>query len=334
MTIRLSPMRALGVLAGLAAVVAVGFAPGLFLSHLQAALDSLQGAQPDWLGLAASGYALAYLTSVFAWRTAIRAAGGRIEFRDVLARLGVGSIVNTFAPARMGDAVKVALLSESVGGTDRVWTTGGLYAAVAASRSLSIAGLVVAASLAGALPLWPAVVLVAGAGTLVLVGLSPLPLRRYHRVAHLLAGLSALARSPRRAASVLAWSTATTAARLGATTALAAALGLRQPFIAGLLIVTALDVAGMLPLTPGNVGIASGAVAVALASHGIGTNQAMAVGFAIQALETLVSLAAGTFGVLHFARTGRAAPWMLRTTAVGLSAAVAAVGAFCVVVWV
>lgn len=327
-TLRLSPVRLLAAAAAVAAIGVVAAAPHLLGRHLGAALSSLQGAQPHWLGLAAAGYAVAYLTSVCAWRTALGAAGGRIGFRDALARLGIGSVINTFAPARVGDAVKVALLSETLDGTDRVWTAGGLYAAVGASRAVSIAALVFAASLSGALPLWPALALVGGTATLVLVGLLPVRLRRFHRIAHLFAGLAALARSPRRAVALVAWSTGTTAARLGATTALSAALGLTHPLVAGLLIVTALDVAGMLPLTPGNLGIASGAVAVALASHGIGGNQAMGVGFAIQALETLVSVSAGTLGVVHFARAGgRISPWLLRATAVGASVAVAAVGA-------
>jgi len=327
----LSPIRLAVCGAGLVALAIAAAAPGLVTSHIAPALSSLQGARAGWLGLAAVAYALAYATSVCAWRTALGAAGGRIGFWDALGKLGIGSVVNTFAPARMGDAVKVALLSDTVAGTDRVWTTGGLYAAVAASRSFSIAGLVVAASLAGALPLWPALVLVGGAAALVAAGLSPIPLRRYHRIAHLLTGLAALAHSPRRSLVLVAWSTGTTAARLGATTAASASLGLSHPLVAGLLIVTALDVAGMLPLTPGNLGIASGAVAVALASRGIGANEAMGVGFAFQAIETFVSLAAGAVGGWRYAVRGRVNRWAVRAAVVGASAAVAAVGALVVV---
>ena len=60
------------------------------------------------------------------------------------------------------------------------------------------------------------------------------------------------------------------------------------------MICPALDLAGTVPLTPGNLGIASGAVAIALRSRGIGVTEALGVGIGIQALETLVSLAAGT----------------------------------------
>jgi uncharacterized membrane protein YbhN (UPF0104 family) len=314
--------------ATLATLGAMAAAPHLVGAHLGAAFLSLPDASRGWLGLAVAGYVAAYLTMAFAWRTALAAGGSRLRVQDVVARLGIGSIVNTFVPARLGDAVKVALLSESLEGTDRVWTTGGLYAAVAASRAFSIAALVVVASGVGALPIWPAVALAGGAAALVAIGLSPIRVRRWHRIAHLLDGLSTLAQS-RRGFSLVAWSTGTTLARLGATTALAEALAVPHPLLAGLLIVTALDVAGTLPLTPGNLGIASGAVAVALATRGIDATHAMGVGIAVQAVETLVSLSAGAFGVLYLAgRRAHARPWMLRIAAIGSSLAIATASAF------
>jgi uncharacterized membrane protein YbhN (UPF0104 family) len=328
MRIHLTPPRLLASAAMLATLGATAAAPHLVGAHLGAAFASLPGAQRGWLGLAVVGYIAGYLTMACAWRTALSAGGGRLRLPEVTARLGIGSIVNTFAPARFGDAVKVASLSESLDGPDRVWTAGGLYAAVAASRAFSIAGLVVVASATGALPLWPALALAGGAAALVAVGLSPIRLRRWHRIEHLLDGLSTLAQS-RRALSLVGWSTGTTLARLLATTAVAAALDVPQPLLAGLLIVTALDVAGTLPLTPGNLGVASGAVAVVLATRGIDTTHAMGVGIAVQALETLVSLSAGSFGVLYLAgRRSYHRPWMLRIAALGSSAAIATAGAF------
>jgi uncharacterized membrane protein YbhN (UPF0104 family) len=323
-------MRLLLLLLVLAAIGTVAAAPHLLAgAHLGAAVGSLQQAQRGWLGLAAAGYAAAYLTAACAWRTALAASGGRLGLREVVARLGIGSIVNTFAPAKAGDAVKVALLSESLDGPDRLWTTGGLYAAVASSRALSIAALAVVASATGALPLWPALALVAVVATLVAVGLSPIRLRRWHRIAHLLDGLTVLGNDPRRGVEVVGWSTGTTLFRLVATSALVAALGIPHPLLAGLLIVTALDVAGTLPLTPGGLGVASGAVAVALATRGIGATEAMGAGIAIQALETLVSLSAGSYGVLFFAgRHSQTRPWAMRAAAVGASAATAALGAY------
>src|SRR5262249_358346 len=163
------------------------------------------------------------------WRNALAASGGRLGLREVVARLGIGSIVNTFAPAKAGDAVKIALLSESLDGPHRPWTAGGPHPPPPPPPPPPIPppppppppapGL--GAPATGALPVWPAL---AGAAALVAVGLSPIRLRRWHRVAHLLDGLAALANDPRRGAVVVGWSTGTTLARLVGTTALVAAL--------------------------------------------------------------------------------------------------------------
>ena len=68
-------------------------------------------------------------------------------------------MVNSFAPAKLGDAVKIALFSKAIDAPGRIWTAGGVYAALAAARSLVLAALLVAASATGALPLWPVFVL-------------------------------------------------------------------------------------------------------------------------------------------------------------------------------
>ncbi|HWB23730.1 MAG TPA: lysylphosphatidylglycerol synthase transmembrane domain-containing protein [Gaiellaceae bacterium] len=317
-------------LALLAAITAAVAMPGVLGKRTAAALGSLHGADPIWLAVATFCFAAGFLTAVCAWRTALAASGGRISLRRGTASLGVGALVNTFAPARLGDAVKIALFSRAIDGPDPVWTAGGVYAAVAAARCLVIAVLVVAASLTGALPLWPVFALCGGVAALGAFALSSARWRRYPRLTHLLDGFAALERSPRLGVQVLAWSVGTGLARLAATAALCVALGLPHPLLVALLICPALDLAGAIPLTPGNIGVASGALAVVLHSRGIGVTQALGVGIAIQALETAVSLSAGTAGALYFARPNRfVGRWALRVAAVGLSGGLAVLlGAF------
>jgi uncharacterized membrane protein YbhN (UPF0104 family) len=309
----------------LAAVAAAAATPHVLGTRVAEALSVVRDADRGWLALAMLGFAAGFLAGVSAWRAALAASGGQISLVRGTASLGVGSLVNTFAPARLGDAVKIALFSRGIDGPERIWTAGGVYAAVSAARCLSVATLVVAASATGALPLWPVFVLCVGVAIVGAAALASNRWRRYPRVAHLLAGLAALERSPRMAAKVLGWSLATSLCRLAAVAALAAALGLGHPLLAALLICPALDLAGAVPLTPGNVGIASGAVAVALQSRGIGVTHALAVGIAIQALETAVALVAGTAGAIFFARPARfVKPWMVRPALVGVAAAGAA----------
>jgi uncharacterized membrane protein YbhN (UPF0104 family) len=309
----------------LAALVVAATMPQVLGTRVERALDALQGANRDWLALAVAGFAAGFMACVCAWRVALTAAGGRISLPRATASLGVGALVNTFTPARLGDVVKIALFSRSLDGPDRVWTASGTYAAVSAARCLSIAALVVAGSLAGALPLWPVFALCGGVVVVGAVALSSPRWRRHHRIAHLLDGFAALVRAPRFGVRVLAWSALVAIMRLAAVAALAAALGLHHPFVAALLICPALDLAGTVPLTPGNVGVASGAVAVALASRGIGVADALGVGIGIQALETLVSLGAGALGALYFAASTTAGRrWVPRVALVGLPAAIAA----------
>jgi len=306
-------------------VIALALAPRLLGSRVAQALDALQGADSGWLALAAGLFGCAFLATVSAWRAALAAAGGRICPLQAASRIGVGSLVNSFAPAKLGDAVKIALCSKAITGPDRLWTAGGVYAALGAARLLMLAGLVVAASATGALPVWPVFVLCGVVLALGVVALSSSRWREHHRIAHLLEGFAALERSPRDAVAVLAWTATVLLTRFGATAAVAAALGFSHPFLAALVILPAIDLAGAIPVGVGNVGVASGAVAVALQSRGIGVSDAIGAGIAIQALETAVSFAAGTLGGLYLVRPSPAVRrWTLRTAAVGVSVGLAA----------
>jgi uncharacterized membrane protein YbhN (UPF0104 family) len=311
--------------AALALVLGVASSPQLLGAHVASAFESLRGAERHWLLVAALGFVAAFACTVGAWRAALSAAGGRVCPRRAAASLGVGAMVNSFAPAKLGDAVKIALFSKAIDAPGRIWTAGGVYAALAAARSLMLAALLVAASLTGAMPLWPVFVLCGIVAVLAVAAALSGRLRRHPRIAQMLSGLVALERSPRALATVLGWTAGMVLARLGATMAVAAALDIPHPVLAALLILPALDVASAFPVTPGSIGIGSGAVAVALASRGIGMNEALGVGFAIQAVETFVSVGAGILGALYLAGSRSAVRrWTLRVATVGASVALAA----------
>ncbi|HEY0417786.1 MAG TPA: lysylphosphatidylglycerol synthase transmembrane domain-containing protein [Gaiellaceae bacterium] len=313
-------------LAGLAALAVSSLAAGRFGAHVSPALDVLVDANRLWLAVAVAGFLAAFACSVGAWRAALGAAGGRICPRQAAARLAVGSLVNAFAPAKLGDAVKIALCSRAIDGPGRVWTTGGAYAGLAAVRSLTLACLVVAASATHAMPLWPVFALAGGAAAFAAAAAASSRCRRHARVARFLDGAAMLARRPRALAAVAAWSVGMQIARVAGAVAAAVAFGLPHPLLAALVILPALDVAGAVPLTPGSIGVGSGAVAVALASRGIGMTQALAVGLSIQGVETIVSVGCGTVGAAYLVQPGeRARLLAVRVALVAASAAVAAV---------
>jgi hypothetical protein len=103
-----------------------------------------------------------------------------------------------------------------------------------------------------------------------------------------------MAREPSGAVRLIAWMVLSTLARLLAATAIGAALGIRQPLAAAVVIVPALDITSLVPLTPGNLGVTSGAIAVAFQAHGVSFTDGLAAGIAFHAVETAVGL---TFGV-------------------------------------
>lgn len=309
----------------LVAFAVVAATPQLLGAHVAHAFGSLAGAERHWLALGAVGFVAAFVCTVGAWHAALGAAGGHICPKQAAARLGIGALVNAFAPAKLGDAVKIALCSKAIDSPGRLWATGGVYAGLGAARSLALAVLLVVASLAGAMPLWPVFALFGAVGLLAGAAALSGRLRNHPRIAQVLGGLAALERSPRALAAVLGWTVGMLAARLGATIAIAAALGLPHPVLAGFLILPALDLAAAFPITPGSLGVGSGAVAVALSSQGIGMTQALGVGFAIQALETLVSISVGAAGALYLARpTPAVRRWTMRIATVGVSVALAA----------
>jgi uncharacterized membrane protein YbhN (UPF0104 family) len=322
--VKISRPQLLLSLFGLAAVAAVAASPQLLQGRVVSALSSLSDADPNWLFVAALAFLAGFACTVLSWRAALAAAGGRIDARRAGAGLAVGSLVNAFAPAKLGDAVKVGLCSRAIDGPGRLWTTGGVYAALAAARSLVLAALLVAASATGALPLWPVFALVGMVGVLTVAARCTSGWRSHPRIARLAEGFASLERSPRAIVTVVGWTAGMVVTRLAATVAIAVALGLPHPVVAALVIMPALDVAAIFPLTPGNIGVGSGAVAMVLASRGIGTGQALGAGFAIQAVETLVSIGLGLAGLLYLAQPNAAVRrWASRAAVVGGSAGVA-----------
>ena len=214
------------------------------------------------------------------------------------ARFGVGCLVNSFAPAKLGDAVKIALCARAIDAPDRLWTAGGAYAALAAARSLDARAArrrrrrSPVRSRSGRSPRssarsWPSRPSRARLGRL----RTPPADRSF------LGGVRALARSPRplpRRPRLVVGSQASPASLAPA--AVAAALGVPHPLLAALVILPALDLAEPSRSRP-DVGIARRRRAGSRDARNR-LSQALATGLAIQGVETLVSLACGSSGSL------------------------------------
>ncbi len=95
--------------------------------------------------------------------------------------------------------------------------------------------------------------------------------------------------------------------------------------VAALAITAALDVAAAFPITPGGIGITSGAISLVLTSRGVGVATAVGARLVFHAVETATGLA---FVGLSFALAGRSrVAWRPALRVASVGAAVAAFAA-------
>jgi len=311
----------------IAALVAVVTLPGLLGDRVEEGIDGLGAAQAGWLWLAAFAFGGSLFASASGWASALTRCGGTTTRPDSTARYCTGSLVNAVAPARLGSAVRFALFSRVLPNEGRIWTTGGVATSLGAIRLLWLAVVLALGSAIGQLPRWPIGVLLLGVAVAAVVAWRARDSRPGTRFAHVLDAFRVLGRCPRAAAQIAGWIGLGMGLRLLAAAGIAAAFGIDHPLTAALLIVPALDLAGLLPITPGNVGVASAAIAFVLTAQGAGSDVALSAGIAFGVVETLTTLALGCGSLLYFAgcRTD-ARRW--RTAAVSVCGCLALGAAF------
>jgi uncharacterized membrane protein YbhN (UPF0104 family) len=291
-------------LGSVAALIALASSPRLLGDLVADGVAGLSDASPGWLWIGAAAFAGSLVTSACSWQSALARCGGTTTRTDATARYCTGSIVNALAPARIGTAVRFALMSRVLHNEGRLWTVGGIAASMSAVRALWLAVVLALASASGVLPKWPIAVLLLGAAVAAVIAWRARDSRPGSKFGHALDVFRVLGQCPRAAARIAGWVGASMALRIAAATAIAAAFGVDRPLAAAVLIIPALDLAGILPLTPGNVGVASAAVAFALTAHGVGSNIAVSAGIALGAVETMTTLAAGSASLLYFLGRG------------------------------
>ena len=279
------------------------------------AVTDLGHADRGWLVVAGVGFLLASVCSAAAWRSGLLACGAKVGPTQATARYAVGSLVNTFAPAHLGGAVRLGLLSRTLPGDDRLWRAGGIAASVGAARTLVLAALIVPAAAVGRIPVWPAPLLVLGVGVVLFLG-TRFSARTAGRLGSLLQIFRSVGRSPREGVVLFAWIGCSCVARVAAAVAIAMALGVPHPVWVAVVLLAAMALAGLLPLTPGNFGAGAGAATLALHGTGVGLGAALALGFAFQAVETFVGVTLGLGGAAVLAAPGtRTRRWSMAAVA-------------------
>jgi uncharacterized membrane protein YbhN (UPF0104 family) len=311
----------------IAALVAIVTMPQLLGDRVADAVDGLAAAEASWLWLAAFAFGGSLFASASGWASALTRCGGTTTRPDAMARYCTGSLVNAVAPARLGSAVRFALFARVLPNEGRIWTTGGVAASLGAIRLLWLALVLALGSAIGQLPRWPIALLLLGVAAAIAVAWRARDSRPGRRFSHVLDAFRVLGRCPRAAAQIAGWIGLGMGMRIAAAAAIAAAFGIDNPLAVALLIIPALDLAGLLPITPGNVGVASAAIAFVLAAQGVGSDLALSAGIAFGVVETLTTFALGCGSLLYFAgcRTD-ARRW--RTAAVSVCGCLALGAAF------
>ncbi len=311
----------------IAALVAIAATPQLLGDRVADGVGGLAAAEAGWLWLAACAFGASLIASASGWASALTRCGGMTTRPDSTARYCTGSLVNAVAPARIGSAVRFALFSRVLPNEGRLWTTGGIATSIGAVRMLWLAVVLALGSASGQLPRWPIALLLLGVAVAAAVAWRARNTRPGTRFAHALDAFRVLGRCPRAAAQIAGWIGLGMVFRLAAAAGIAAAFGIDRPLAAALLIIPVLDLAGLLPLTPGNVGVASAAVAFALTAHGAGSDVALSAGIAFGVVETLTTFTLGCGSLLYFAG-GRTDARRWRTAAVSVSGCLALVAVF------
>jgi uncharacterized membrane protein YbhN (UPF0104 family) len=314
---------------GMGLLVAAGVALGvtrLGRGTFSSALGDLARAQPGWILIAALSFSLGLLASAAAWRIGLRACGSTSCFTQISARYAIGSLVNALAPAHLGGALRLGLLSRTLPGEDRLWRAGGIGASVSAARTLALAALLVPAAAVGRVPIWPAPFLALGV-LIVLVSCIRLSGRTAGRVRSLLQVFRSIARSPREGVAIFAWVVCSALARVAGAVAIAMALGVSRPIWVAVVLLASMALVGLLPLTPGNFGTGAGAATIALHGTGVGLGAALALGVAFQAVETFAGMTLGLVGAAVVAAPGtRVRRWSVAAATTGALIAATALG--------
>ena len=249
-----------------------------------------------------------------AWRTVLVQAvpPPHPGILDVFSSFFVGIFANGVLPGRVGEVARIGVLVRHMPGRRGLWPP--LLGSVVAHRLLEIlpsVGLIAWVLAAAKIPGWgrTALLAVLGAGIALLV-LGFVLARRHEQggvpgagrvrtiVAHVREGLGVL-RKPAAAVQATALQTAAWALQLAAVWTAMRAFHLHLPLIAAGAVLALMNVALILPLWPGNVGLQQAAIALPLVPYGVAYAHGFAYGIGLQAIESSVGYVGGVAFLLR-----------------------------------
>jgi uncharacterized membrane protein YbhN (UPF0104 family) len=272
------------------AIVPVFAAVAAARGPLRELSSELRAERPLPLLIAAACMVVVPFATAAGWRSALAAGGESLTFAGSCASYGVGSLANAVLPARLGEAARIASFARRLDHPRPRLTACGVSAAVALAQSAALGLVLSIGAAAGVIPLWglaPPLVVVAGACAVRAYA------ARARGAGRLASWISGAALRPLAWARLSGWILATALARLAATAAVLASLGVDRPLEGALVAVGARALGNAVPLAPGGAGLPAATMALGLTRYGVGADAAAAAALSFHALETCVGLLFG-----------------------------------------
>ncbi len=248
-----------------------------------------------------------------AWRTVVvQAVPERPRTLDVFSAFFVGIFANGVLPGRVGEVARVGVLARHLPERNGLWPA--LLGSVLAHRLLEIfpsLALIVWVLLFAKVPAWGRAALLAvlvGGAVIFLLGVvvarrheagTPAGVGRVRAlVERVRQGLGVL-RRPAPAASAAGLQALAWALQLAAVWTAMRAFDINEPAAAAATVLALMNVALLLPLWPGNVGLQQAAIALPLVGYGVAYARGFAYGIGLQAIESSVGYVAGVAFLLR-----------------------------------
>jgi glycosyltransferase 2 family protein len=279
--------------------------------------DAFRIVRWEWVWAAVGLNLLSVVVRAVAWHTVIAQAIplSHPRFATVFSAFCVGLFANAVLPGRVGELARVAVLTRRIQEREGIWAT--LIGSVFAHRVFDIFPatiLVVWVLFTAKIPSWALTSLIALAcigGVLFAIGLMSARRHPGARIDHSLGpvrrvvtmgryGLAVL-RAPLPALLALGCQCLGWVCQLFAVWAAMRAFHIYEPLPAAGLVLVLMNIATILPLWPGNVGLLQAAIALPLRQYGVTYARGIAFGFGLQAIEASVGIGVG---LIFLAREG------------------------------
>jgi uncharacterized protein (TIRG00374 family) len=278
--------------------------------------DAFGAVEWHWVLVAVLLNLLSIIVRALAWNTVISQAmpPPRPRFRLVFSAFCVGLLGNAVLPGRIGELARVAVLTRKGPSREGSWAT--LVGTVFAHRVFDIipsALLIVYVLATAKIPQWAItslIAVVAVGSALFLVAF--VSARRHNRSvleeAGTLRRVVTMAReglgvmhAPMPAAAAILFQCLGWVCQLFAVYTAMRAFDIHAPLPAAGLVLVLMNVATILPLWPGNVGLTQAAIALPLVGYGVPYAKGFAFGLGLQAIEASVGVG---IGLLFLGREG------------------------------